>query len=137
MRRVATILAACLCATSACRGGAAQEPYDGVVVTGRAAERVLPAAPAPVDHAEPMASEVDVRWTIALLSDAEARHVDAARRIAVRESEPTIGETIADEPAADIAVAADFPADVHIGLHQPEDKQPASRSCPGVVKGRS
>ena len=127
MRRLTTILATCLCVTGACRGGAAQEPYDGIVVSGRAAATLAPASPADTD--EPMASEVDLRWTIALLSEAEARRVEAARRITLLDSEPVIAEPALDAPAMDIQFALD--------QHPVAEKPAASKRCSGVVKGRS
>jgi len=127
--RAAMILVACLCATSACRNGAAQGPYDGVVVTGRNAPQLVPPSVAAPADAEPMAAEVDLRWTIALLSDAEATQIEAARRVTLLDAEPVVEDPIPDDVEADLQLAAD--------PHGVDEKPAASKSCTGVVKGRS
>ena len=129
MRRATTVLAACLCAITGCRGGAAQEPYDGVVVSGGAASVVASLPPVPTDEAEPIASEVDIPWTIALLSDA-TRPVEAPRQVIVVEGEPDA--EVDAPPAEDVSVDVQLAVD-----HGADHKPPAIKICPGVVKGRS
>ena len=124
MRRATAVLAVCLCAITGCRGGAAQEPYDGVVVTGRASATV--AVPSdPVE--EPIASEVDIPWTIALLSDGAARPAASPPPVTVAEREAEVDVSI-PEVSLDLQLAVD---------HSADDKPRAIKVCPGVVKGRS
>jgi hypothetical protein len=122
MRRAVAFLTVCLCAGVGCRGGVAQERYDGFGVTTRS-----PAAPAPV--AEAMASEVDVPWTLALLSDGQGRPVDAPGDV-VRDERVASAEEPGFQDAVDLEVAFE---------HDRLDEKPATspKSCPGVVKGRS
>jgi hypothetical protein len=116
------MLAVCLCTITGCRGGAAQEPYDGVVVSGPATTSVAaPAAPAD----EPIASEVDIPWTIALLSDAASRPA-ASPPLIVVESDPA--SVVIPEGSVDLQLAVD---------HGGDDKRTVIKVCPGVVKGRS
>jgi hypothetical protein len=110
-----------------CRGGAAQEPYDGVVVTTRGLSAQPIAAPE-VNEAEPMASEVDVPWSIALLSDAEPPRVEHAARVMIVDRALVAHEATGDEDPADLQLAVDHVAD---------EKPSTAKSCAGVVKGRS
>ena len=127
MRRATALLAACLCGITGCQGGAAQEPYDGIVVTGPASTTVgvPPAAPPPAD--EPIASEVDIPWTIALLSDDAARVPKAPRPVLVVERAPATVQPL-PEISIDLQLAAD---------HRADGKPATVKVCPGVVKGRS
>ena len=126
MRRTTAILTLCLCVVAGCRGGAAQEPYDGVLA--EAPRSMTAAAPAPHPaEAEPIASEIDVPWAIALLSDAEGSATTKPRgtTVANREAEPP--ETLAEETHVHVAV----------GPGSAEDKPAAPKTCSGVVKTRS
>jgi glucose/arabinose dehydrogenase len=127
MRRRTAILTVCLCAVAGCRGGAAQEPYDGMLA---AAQRPVTtrAVPAPqVPQAEPTASEVDVPWAIALLSDAKATALGKPGKVIIVDSEPESPEMLAHD--ADLHVAGDPASAV---------ERPATpKTCSGVVKSRS
>jgi hypothetical protein len=88
----------------------------------------IPAAPTGV--AEPIASEVDVPWTIALLSDAEARPVEEHDGVVYVEPITAVVEPTPDDDASDLEVAFEH--------DRPDEKPPTSaKSCSGVVKGRS
>lgn len=126
MRRTTAILTVCLCAVAGCRGGAAQEPYDGVIAAAR--RPVTAAVPAPqASEVEPIASEVDVPWAIALLSDAGSAAVKKAGKVIVVDTEPDVPESVV--PAVDLHVAAD-PGSA-------EEKPATPKACSGVVKTRS
>lgn len=131
MRRATAVLAACLCAITGCRGGAAQEPYDGVVVSSRTPAAVpLPAMPA--DETEPIASEVDIPWTIALLSDG-ARRPEPRRHVSVVNGDPHVEvEVDIEVPVIDVSVDLQLAVD-----HSTDPKPAAIKVCPGVVKRRS
>jgi hypothetical protein len=129
MRRMTAVVAVCLCAVTGCRGGAAQEPYDGIGTVARAPSSAVPVPQVPAPAVEPIASEVDVPWTIALLSDVEARHVEAR------------GDVVHDEPVATaeesrLEESVDLEVVVEHDLLQ-EKPATSAKSCPGVVKGRS
>jgi hypothetical protein len=135
MRRMTAVVAVCLCAVAGCRGGAAQEAYDGVAAVRRAPASAVPVPEPPPVAPEPIASEVDVPWTLALLSDGETRpgetHPAEARGDAVRDDAiAAVEESAAEEPPADLELAFD---------HDRPDEKPATsaKSCTGVVKGRS
>jgi hypothetical protein len=130
MRRMTAVVAICLCAVTGCRGGAAQEPYDGISVTTRGPSTAVPIPNGSALTPEPMASEVDVPWTLALLSDAELRTVEEHDGL------------MHVEPAARVEApsAEDEPSDLEVALEhdRPNEKHPANaKSCSGVVKGRS
>jgi hypothetical protein len=127
MRRTTAILAMCVCAAAGCRGGAAQEPYDGVIAaaTGPARPGVIDPAQAP--EARPIASEVDVPWTIALLSNAKTAAVKKTRNVMRVDKEPDVAETIVKE--ADLYLTVD---------RESADEKPATpKTCSGVVNRRS
>jgi glucose/arabinose dehydrogenase len=125
MRRTTAILAVCFCAVTGCRGGAAQEPYNGVIA---AAQRAAKAAiPAQAPEAEPIASEIDVPWAIALLSDAKTPVVKRRGRVIVVDTEHDVPETIAED--ADLRVAVD-PGSA-------AEKPATPKTCNGVVNRRS
>jgi glucose/arabinose dehydrogenase len=127
MRRATVMLTVCLCAVAGCRGGAAQEPYDGVLAAAqrpiKATATVTPLAP----EVEPIASEVDVPWAIALLSDAETPAVRKPAGTIVADVEPEAPETIADEAHVHVAV----------GPRSAEERPAPPKTCSGVVKSRS
>lgn len=126
MRRTTAILTVCLCAAAGCRGGVAQEPYDGMLAARRpTASAPIPARQAP--DSEPIASEVDVPWVIALLSDAKTSATTQADTAIVVDSEPDPPETIVEE--TDLNVAID-PTSL-------EEKPATRKVCSGVVKTRS
>jgi hypothetical protein len=127
MRLMTAIMTVSFCAAAACGGGAAQEPYDGVIAgVGR------PAAAAPATRAEqarpaPLASELDVPYSIALLSNARTAPLKTPGRVIVVEAAPDLEELDAEH--ADLQVAVD-PESVG-------EKRAATKSCNGVVKTRS
>lgn len=129
-RAAAAVLAVSLLAIAGCRGGAAREPYDGVVGT-RGALRGVTGVESPAQDAEPMASEVDVPWTIALLSEGEAAQPLGEHR----DVTPPDPELTADAQPS----APEVPADLEVAVEhdRPDEKPPAAKSCTGVVKGRS
>jgi glucose/arabinose dehydrogenase len=132
MRRTNAILVVLLCAVTGCRGTGAQEPYDGMVAAARRPSKAPPAPAAEAPEAQPIASEVDVPWTIALLSDAKAPRAKRSGKLVVVDRE--------DE--ATIAIAHDADLYVATGPHPPDDKSTAEKpaapkSCSGVVKSRS
>jgi glucose/arabinose dehydrogenase len=127
MRRMTAILTLSLCAVAGCQGGGAQEPYDGLMTVAprRATAAAAPAPQAP--DTEPIASAVDVPWTIALLSD--PGRPAAAKR----------GEAASVDGASDVAATIAEEADLHVAVDPgPVDEKPASpKACSGVVKTRS
>jgi hypothetical protein len=126
MRRTTAMLAVCTCALTGCQGGGAQEPYDGVIAASRSP--VTAAVPAPqASEAEAIDSEVDVPWTIALLSDGKAPTMKKAGRVIVVDAEPDGPDPIARE------------ADLHVAVDpEPTTEKPATpKTCSGVVKSRS
>jgi glucose/arabinose dehydrogenase len=132
MRRANAILVVLFCAVTGCRGTGAQEPYDGLVAAARRPSKALPAPAARAPEAQPIASEVDVPWTIALLSDAKAPRPKRSGKLVVvdREAEATV------------ATAHDAGVYVAAGPHPLDDKSTAEKpaapkSCSGVVNRRS
>ena len=127
MRRTTAILTVSLCAVAGCRGGGAQEPYDGMLA---ATQRPAVSVPAPVAQTvepEVVPSEVDVPWAIALLSDGKAPGVRKAGNATVVHVQPEVPETVIDE--ADFRVAID-PTSA-------EERPATPKTCSGVVKSRS
>lgn len=125
--RTSTILTLCLGAAAGCSGGAAQERYDGVIAAARRPAKA-PANPArQPPEAEPIASEVDVPWTIALLSNAKTSSVKKAGKVVVVDIESDVPEAIVQE------------ADFHVAVNpRPAGDKPAtSKTCSGVVNRRS
>jgi glucose/arabinose dehydrogenase len=127
MRRTTAILTVSLCAVAGCRGGGAQEPYDGMLAAAQRPAVSAPAPVAPTPEPEVVPSEVDVPWTIALLSDANAPRVTKAGNATVLDTEPAVSETMADE--ADFRVAID--------PRSAEERPATPKTCNGVVKSRS
>lgn len=132
MRRTSAILVVLFCAVSGCRDSEAQEPSHGVVATDQRPSKALPAPPAPAPEAEPIASEVDVPWTIVLLSDARAPRAKRSGKLVIVDREDDATVAIAHD--ADLYIAA--------GPHPADDKSAAEKpaapkSCSGVVKSRS
>jgi glucose/arabinose dehydrogenase len=127
MRRTTAILAMCVCAAAGCRRGAAQEPYDGAIAaaTGPARPAVIDAAQTP--EAWPIASEVDVPWTIALLSNAKTAAVKKTGKVMRVDKERDVAETIVKD--ADLYLAVD-PGSA-------EEKPATPKTCSGVVNRRS
>jgi len=110
----------------ACRGGVSQEAHEGYAISGAPATASA-ATTTPARDAEPMASEVDVPWSIALLSDGEPRAGELPPVIVVDRA-PAAEDPAAEEEAEDLEVAVDHVAD---------EKPAAAKACTGVVKGRS
>jgi hypothetical protein len=127
MRRVTAILTVCLVAVAGCQGSAAQEPYDGVIaaVQRPAKAPVVPELRSP--EAEPIASEVDVPWAIALLSDAMPAPVKKPGKVIVVDVDADVPETVVQ--AVDLDVAVDPPSAA--------EKPATPKTCSGVVKSRS
>ena len=126
MRRTTAILTVCLCALAGCQGGGAQEPYDGVLAAARRPMRaavVVPQAP----EAAPIASEVDVPWSIALLSDAKRPRPTKHGKAILANTGPGAAETIAEDTNLHVA----------IDPRSAEDKAATPKTCSGVVKSRS
>jgi glucose/arabinose dehydrogenase len=127
MRRTTAILTLCLCAVAGCRGGGAQEPYDGLIARAqpRAAAAAVSTPQAP--EAEPIASAVDVPWTIALLSDGARPAARKRGKGLALDVNPAVAATIAEEAHLNVAVEP-----------TPTDDKPATpKACSGVVKTRS
>jgi hypothetical protein len=127
MRRTTAILTVCLSAAAGCSGGAAQEPYDGVIA---AARRPAKAAANPAQQPpepQPTASEIDVPWTIALLSNAKTSSVKKAGKVTVVDIESGVPERIVR--------AADF--HVAVNPRSAGEKPATSKTCSGVVNRRS
>ena len=127
MRRTTAILTVSVCALTGCQGSGAQEPYDGVIA---AAQRSAKPAPTPTPQApetKPIASEVDVPWAIALLSDATAPPASKPGQVIQVDTEPDLPETVVQAAHLDIAVDPG-PA---------EGKPTTPKTCSGVVKTRS
>jgi hypothetical protein len=130
MRRTTAILTICFCAVTGCRGGEAQESYDGAVA---AAQRAVDRAPIPARRApavDAIALGRDVPWTIALLSDAKAAPpVKRTHRVI----------DVDTEPERDLRDLSSEDADVYLAVDPgPVDETPAApRTCNGVVKTRS
>ena len=125
MRRTTAVLAVCFCALTGCRGGVAQEPYDGVIAAARPASA---AVPTPQEtEAAPIASEVDVPWAIALLSDAARPTVKKPAKVVVVDAEPDVPEMLAQE------------GDFHlvVGPEPAAERRERPKTCSGVVKTRS
>ena len=96
-----------------------------VTTRGPATAAAIPAA----EEAEPMASEVDVPWSIALLSDADAPLAKDPGRVVVVEGGPEVHEPASAEDVTGLEVVVD---------HYHGDEKPTTpKSCSGVVKGRS
>jgi hypothetical protein len=128
MRQTTAILTVCLCAVAGCRGGAAQEPYDGMLAAAQSPPKAAAIHVAPAAEAEPIASEIDVPWAIALLSDAAASATTKPGGATAANREPEAPEALAAE---EIHVhAAVDPASA-------EEKRAAPKACSGVVKTRS
>jgi hypothetical protein len=124
MRRTAVILAVCGCALAGCRGSAAQEPYDGLLATR--ANGAVPPALTQAPEPEAIASEVDVPWTIAVLSDAKQARAKARKPAGVVEPTSYVVETV--PPDGDLHVAVD---------HEPGERAATPKTCSGVVNRRS
>lgn len=136
MRRTSAILVLLFMGTTGCRGTEAQVPYHGPVATTQRAVKAAAAVGAPA--AEPIASEPNAPWSIALLADIPERPITAAKRsgkvtIVQAEPEPTVEvDTIAHEADVHVAVQPD-PVD-----DRPADEKPAApKACSGVVNRRS
>jgi hypothetical protein len=125
MRQTTAILVVGLCALAGCQGGGAQEPYDGVIAAARPLSASVPAPQDP--EAAPMASAVDVPWTIALLSDAEPPAARARANAIAPDAKPPVAERIIEEAHFHVAVDP-----------RPTNDKPATpKACGGVVKTRS
>jgi glucose/arabinose dehydrogenase len=126
MRRTTAILTVCLCALAGCRGSAAQEPYDGVIAGAQRPEQA--AIPVPqAAESTPIASDIDVPWTIALLSNAKSSPVKKTGKVIVAETDPDRPGTLVGD--ADLRVAID-PGSA-------EEKPATPKTCSGVVNRRS
>jgi hypothetical protein len=122
--RTSAILTVCFCAVAGCQGGAAQEPYDGAMVAVRHSAVAAPVAQTPEPE---IASEIDVPWAIALLSDAKAARVRKPGKVVRVETEPDVSVRSAED--ADLQFAID---------PRYADEKPATpKACSGVVKSRS
>jgi hypothetical protein len=130
MRRTTAILTVCLCAVAGCEGGAAQEPYDGVIAATRRPVSASIAGPQAPEAAS-IEAEVDVPWSIALLSDAKRPRAKNGGKVivvgAASDVPPETPETIADEAGFHVAV----------GPRPSEEKPTTPKTCSGVVKTRS
>jgi hypothetical protein len=124
MRRMTAMLTLWLSAAAGCRGGAAQEPYDGVIV---AAQRPADAAATP-QAAEPpqIASEIDVPWSIALLSNAKTATARKPAKV-LAEAEPEAIDPDAHD--LDLQLAGDPTV--------ADEKPTTPKTCNGVVIRRS
>jgi hypothetical protein len=132
MRRTTAILTLSLCAVAGCRGGAAQEPYDGLIATNRVPAGVQSAAQASPPESDRIAAGVDVPWTIALLSDAKTSPTRRAGKVIIVQTEP--------EPEVDLPeIVAGDEADLHLTVNAgaAEESASAPKACSGVVKTRS
>ncbi|MDQ3997272.1 MAG: hypothetical protein M3303_09665 [Gemmatimonadota bacterium] len=127
MRRTTAILTACLCAVAGCRGGGAQEPYDGLIAEAQPRAAAAAVSASQVPEAEPIASAVDVPWTIALLSDGERPAARQRGKGVALNAKPALAATMAEEVHLHVALE---PAPT-------DDKAARPKACGGVVKTRS
>jgi hypothetical protein len=125
MRRMTAMLTLWLSAAAGCRGGAAQEPYDGVIV---AAQRPADAAATAAPQAQPpqIASEIDVPWSIALLSNAKTATARKPAKV-LAEAEPEAIDPDAHD--LDLQLAGDPTV--------ADEKPTTPKTCNGVVIRRS
>jgi hypothetical protein len=133
MRRLTAMLTVCLCAFGACRGGAVHEPYDGVLAGAQRPAKHAAAAAPHDPETEPIASEVHVPWTIALLSNAKTSARKKSGRVIVVDSKPAAPPVLVQElnlqaQELDVQLAAD---------PGPDEKPAALKTCSGVVNRRS
>ena len=139
MRRTNAIVVTVLCATIGCRGSEAQEPYDGVMATGPAASIRVATQIAQAADTIVMASEVDVPWAIALLSDGKASAVKRPKRVVVAQrAQRARRVTKPATAAASLEVVFGQPHD-HADekpAAAPDAKPAAPKAC-GVVNRRS
>ncbi|MFN2566033.1 MAG: hypothetical protein ABR499_13635 [Gemmatimonadaceae bacterium] len=134
MRRTIAILTVCLCVTG-CRGGAAQAPYDGMIAAAQRPANAAAAHALQAVEATPIASEVDVPWTIALLTDEPAPVIRRPRRVAVVDRGPETAEPLSREDEGEIRIVAEHG---HADEKPTTDEKPATpKACNGVVKSRS
>lgn len=127
MRRTTAILTVCLAALAGCRGGAAQEPYDGVIAAAQRPAKAVVVPAHPATEAEPIVSEVDVPWAIALLSDAAPAARRKPGKVIVVDTEPDVPESVVQ--AVDLGVS--------VGTGRDEAEAAPPKTCSGVVKTRS
>lgn len=137
MRRTSAILVMLLPGVIGCRDTEAQVPYDGLIAAAQGSAMTAPAVSTPT--AEPIASEPNAPWSIALLPDIPERPIKRARRsgrVTIVQAEPEA--TVEPEAIA-------HEADVHVALQpepvvddRPAEEKPAApKSCSGVVNRRS
>jgi hypothetical protein len=131
MRRATIVLAACVWAITGCRGSEAQEP---AAVSGESPPAAIQAAPA-----EPMSSEVDVPWAIALATDSPRPGVKRPHRVIVVDREPLVtepsAETLELEEEGQVQVLVEnAPSE---GKPSADEKPHTPKSCSGVVLRRS
>ena len=134
MRREIAILAVALSTLTACTGGAAQEPLTDAVVPPHAAKAPAPSPQAPAAEAEPIAAEVDVPFTIALLSSAKTAGGRSGGRVIVGDREPELGVTGLHERVRDDAVDDTH---FHVAIDVVDETPAPAKSCSGVVNRRS
>lgn len=127
MRRSTTILTACLAAAAGCWGGGAQEPYDGLLAAAKRPAKLAAIRAPQVPEGEVIASELDVPWTIALLSSAKTGGSRKVTRAIVADAERDERETTV--PELELHVAAE--------PRQAEGRPEAAKTCSGVVNRRS
>jgi hypothetical protein len=133
MQRMTAILTVCLCVVGGCRGSAAQEPDEGRVAPGQRGARAPISARAP--EAEPIASEVDVPWAIALLSNAKTRTAKKTVKVMVVHDKPNVDEMSRRDVHFEVAIEPGAPEN---GAVTPTaTRTPAPKTCSGVVNRRS
>jgi glucose/arabinose dehydrogenase len=127
MRRMTAMLTLWLSAAAGCRGGAAQEPYDGVIVAAqRHADPAATTAPQAAELLQ-MASGIDVPWSIALLSNAKTATARKPAKVLVVEAEREA--TDPDAHDLDLQLASDPTL--------ADEKPTTPKTCNGVVIRRS
>jgi hypothetical protein len=134
MRRTSAVLVVLFSCMTGCSGTEAQVPNDGVIAVAQRPGVAARAAAARPPIAEPVASEPNVPWAIALLSDAPERPIKRAGKVTIVEADPDL----LDMPEA---IVQD--ADVQVALQpeplveKPTEEKPAPKACSGVVNRRS
>ena len=125
--RKTTALAACLAAVAGCHGGSTREPVADAPVAAPIASASLAEAV--------MSREVDVPWSIALVSDEPRPAAKRAGRVLVADVAPAPAGPTDHGVAGELEVVAEH---AHADEKPAAGEKPeASKTCSGVVNRRS